>query len=128
MGGLNNVVLILRAGKVLNILVLGVGTPVNTEPCPSTPGPFQSSSGTTSGLTDQLKRVRVASGELEPPSPLPLTSLPSTALTPFDLPKLVMDMPPDLMTILITFRITILITILITIPITNPMTIRLTIL
>ena len=72
----------------------GVGTPVNSEPCPSTPGPFQSSSGTTSGLTDQLKRVRVASGELETPSPLPLTSLTSTALTPFDLPKLVMDMPP----------------------------------
>merc|ERR1719318_1021736 len=72
----------------------GVGTPVNTEPCPSTPGPFQSSSGTTSGLTNQLKRVRVASGELETPSPLPSTSLTSTALTPFDLPKLVMDMPP----------------------------------
>ena len=72
----------------------GAGTPVNTEPCPSTPGPFEKSSGTTSGLTDQLKRVRVASGELETPSPLPLTSLTSTALTPFDLPKLVMDMPP----------------------------------
>merc|ERR1719318_1708317 len=72
----------------------GVGTPVNTGPCPSTPGSFQSSSGTTSGLTDQLKRVRVASGELETPSPLPSTSLTSTALTPFDLPKLVMDMPP----------------------------------
>ena len=72
----------------------GVGTPFNNEPCPSTPGPLQSPSDTTSGLTDRLKRVRVASGESETPSPLPLTSLTSTALTPFDLPKLVMDMPP----------------------------------
>ena len=65
------------------------------NPYPSTPVSTENLSETSSGLTDLIKRVRVAS-EVETPAALPISASATfaTALTPFDLPRLVMDSPP----------------------------------
>ena len=68
----------------------------NLNPYPSTPVPSENLTQTSSGLTDLIRRVRVASEVKTPaaPVPPPTSTTFNTTLTPFDLPRLVMDSPP----------------------------------